>query len=782
MKVCYYLIFYLKFSKHSYRLTINVFSYLFICKDQVEQAAAVSVPPNYVGLPLHSGVTNVFQQPVLSANSDYEITKIIDGTHVSTGAGNIVEQQEGPSSDLGSLRNTEILTGNFNPINHFYTHESLIDDKLQQKQCLGMEGAESSLAIHSDISQNFLQKSLNDNAINSYDGKINQPSVSNVFSSYNDYIGAPGVNLVNLDSANESSRTLESRQNDKMIDVTDSFKQSTVKSNDHVEKCTIDDLLTVGEEDLIDERKDHSVVPPNYQNILLPIKLDPCTPEKPKEPTVLKLGPDLRFPDLITENNVTNVSSQPEKIVKSILDEPEHVYENVYIGTDIPKTQEIYPTGNKIKINDPEIAHTYENVDFGAQSASSTNKKDGVYECIYISSKDNLPETNTELEIAAKKMIDQFNLKEPEAQAVCTNSMANSAASTNLVFQTVKIDTPQFIPQEPKPVIGFTTIDDMSEEELNKYLADLEAEERANERASAVYQNIPVNSILDGLKPNSSSTQQDEDANEAPIFEAVTIGELPQVPHEHLQEKAKKFPVIDYSMGNAAGETSREFSCAKKIPELSRINAQVKEDATKIRKSKKTHEKVRKSSDNTEPVFHGFGHQNEIRDNEEGEAEKDKENGNYVSGNATTDDKSKLDTPKFGSEENKNLNSAENNSSQFDSIDNDLENTLQNINSSDDNLSNFKTPIRNTETISRFSVTRNVDVNDKLGDSRYKPSHSQNKSKNTLEDNSEYTESSDDPNRPMRPQTLDVVSSVDMSDTAGNVFYITFENKIVNFL
>lgn len=674
---------------------------------------------------------------MLTTNNDFEVSKILDGAELS-----------------GATVTVTNSTGN--------GIKFLVDDKLQPAQCLGMEGAES-LAVYGDISQSFLQKSMNDNVMNNYENKINQPSVSSVFSTFNDYVGVPSANLVNLDNTNESRGSLENRQNDQMIDVTGSFKQNTVKSNDHVEKCTIDDLLTVTEEDLIDERKDHSVVPPKYQNILLPIKLDPCTPEKPKEPTTLRLGPDLRFPDLMSESNLSTVYNQPE-VVKSILDEPEHVYENVYIGTDIPKTQEIFPTGNKIKI-DPEIAHTYENVNFGAQSASSTNNKDGVYECIYISNRENLPDTNTELEIAAKKMIDQFNLKEPEGQTVPTNSISNAATSTNLVFQTVKIDAPQMVPSEPKPV-GFTTIDDMSEEELNKYLADLEAEERANERALAVYQNIPVDNTVDNIKPMSVSIQQDEDANEAPIFEAVTIGVLPQVPQAHLQEKAKKFPVIDYSVGSTAGETSREFSCVKKIPDSNRVSTQLKDDGTKVRKSKKTQEKIRKSSDNTEPAFHSFYHQNEVKDNEEAEVEKGEENGNYVS-----DDKSKLDTINFGSEENKNFHNPET-SSKFDNIDNNLENNSESIDTSQDSLTNSKTPIRSTETISRFSVTRNVDVNDKLGDSRYKPNYCQTNCMSTQENNPEYSECSDDPNRPSRPQTLDVVSSVDMSDTAGKLNYV----------
>lgn len=70
------------------------------------------------------------------------------------------------------------------------------------------------------------------------------------------------------------------------------------------------------------------------------------------------------------------------------------------------------------------------------------------------------------------------------------------------------------------------------------------------------------------------------------------IGELPSVSEEDLQEKAKKFPVIDYS-NTSSDEPIEEVSKRKEEPKTV-LEAK---DETEDRESKKMTEKVRKSSD-----------------------------------------------------------------------------------------------------------------------------------------------------------------------------------------
>lgn len=362
-------------------------------------------------------------------------------------------------------------------INHFYLSDNLSENKVQPK----FAQLEGTLTIHNDISQKLLQKIPNENI---YGKQQNVDSGSNSFCNFSN----PNYSLL-----------------------------------DDPVNCNTDLLGP----------NPAGIAPPQYENILLPIKLDSSS--------------------------------------KSLLDDPEPIYENVYIGTDIPKSN--------LNILQPQ-----------------------------------LPETTTDLEKIVKKVTEE---------------------TTRLVFQNVQLPK---VP-EPRPMVGFKVIDDMSEKELSKYIADLEAEERSKEIASATYENFKI--------PATEVPHEDEDANEAPIFESVTIGEIPMVSESDLQEKTKKFPVIDYGQpGASSGEI------------------------------KKVEEKNTKSSDD----------QN-------------------LEANST-------------SESNK------------------------------------------TETISRFSVAMNVDINDKLG-SKCKPIQSTVKRKST-----ESLDNSENDVRVLRPQSLSVVSNANASENS----------------
>lgn len=503
--------------------------------------------------------------------------------------------------------------------NNYYSRESLSDNKIQHKQLVeNYDSESSSLTIHNDIARKPLQKKQNDNVSikqkNSYDKKLNQPnakpSISNVFSSLNEYINAPSAKLENLDDSNiirKNSGDLEgiSKINDaaNVIGNVSSNVGSDIKA-----ESKVDDALDTG----INIKKISSTVPPEYQNILLPLKLETALPDSKESAEVeleenISLLENLREIDkepLYTNTTLPAVVDRPKES-KSIIDRPEHVYENVYIGTDIPKSQELYATVNKAKQksteskNQEDTKHTYENVDFDEPKKIGNNDgKESVYECIYIGGRENFPETTTELEIAAKKITDQLHVNEKNSDVE-----GKGINLAKLVFQTVQLGTPEM---ENKPV-GFSHIDDLSEEELNKYLADLEAEERAQEATTSYENSLPASSYRDSeslVKNKFQSLRDDEDANEAPIFESVTIGELPEVSRIDLLEKAKKFPVIDYSKSGPSGETTGDFLARKgsgKFTELTKVISEARAEKGKGRRSKKTNEKMRKTSDNSEP-------------------------------------------------------------------------------------------------------------------------------------------------------------------------------------
>lgn len=500
--------------------------------------------------------------------------------------------------------------------NNYNPKESSLENKIQNKQSVESYDAEpSSLTIHNDIARRPLQKQQNDNISiklkNSYDKKLNQPtakpSVSNVFSSLNEYINASGARLENVDvKAIRKDSSDEVQEEDEAGKTNDATKVA-ITSND----CSNNLPQNVDEGTGV--RKISNTIRPEYQNILLPVKLEANVSEmESKDSSGIKLEESISLLEnlreidkepLYTNTTLPAVVDRPKES-KSIIDRPEHVYENVYIGTDIPKSQELYATVNKgkpkvqeLKSQD-QVKHTYENVDFDEpKKITKTDGKENVYECIYIGNRENFPETTTELEIAAKKIADQLHVSEK------SNDMESKGINlAKLVFQTVQLGATE---TENKPV-GFSHIDDLSEEELNKYLADLEAEERAQE-ATTSYGNSMPSSYRDSdalVKSKFQNLRDDEDANEAPIFESVTIGELPEVSRVELLEKAKKFPVIDYSKSGPSGEQTGDFLVRKgseKFPEPAKVISEAREEKGKERKSKKTNEKMRKTSDNSEP-------------------------------------------------------------------------------------------------------------------------------------------------------------------------------------
>ncbi|XP_053598202.1 uncharacterized protein LOC103569891 isoform X2 [Microplitis demolitor] len=515
------------------------------------------------------------------------------------------EEDVDDSDDLNKLDTLDIRKSDIaESVNEFSkAGYQMSDDKVQQKETIDFnndnehyafnnDNEPSNLTIHNDIQQKFAQKRYNDtnavvaNKSNSYDKKLNQPnikpSVSNVFNSLNEYINASSANMERIDC---------------------SIDRNECKSAGEVVKKSMTSL-------------------PEYENILLPVKCD-VKKEEDKRKVIEESNEELR------EVEASKSIQEQKTYSRGTVDCTKHIYENVNIPVNIPSTESnsgdarARSRETSRSTSQDESKHVYENVDFDKQNS---REDQGVYERLYIGTSD-LPETTTELEIAAKRLNEQFNLNKKD-DTVLTGGI-NPA---KLVFQNVNLNpagsssgggTGSGVAaavtglgasaQERKPV-GFSTIDDLSEEELNKYLAELEAEERAHEaayenisvpRSSATYANINTNAnasdvtrraaVAPAAATAASVSNDDEDANEAPIFESVTIGELPQVSEEKLQEKAKKFPVIDYSKSGASGESSDFLDETEKLH-----HEPVKIVVEKERKIKRTGETVRKSSDTFE--------------------------------------------------------------------------------------------------------------------------------------------------------------------------------------
>lgn len=112
------------------------------------------------------------------------------------------------------------------------------------------------------------------------------------------------------------------------------------------------------------------------------------------------------------------------------------------------------------------------------------------------------------------------------------------------------------------------TSDDFSEENLNQYLLELEKEEKSKmediSHSDDIWSLKTHDEVKDG-KENIASQCLQDDINEAPIVEKIMIGELQKISEEDIQEKVKEFPVIDYIDAHNENITDVECNDAIKI-------------------------------------------------------------------------------------------------------------------------------------------------------------------------------------------------------------------------
>ncbi|XP_066593554.1 zinc finger FYVE domain-containing protein 9 isoform X3 [Prorops nasuta] len=432
-------------------------------------------------------------------------------------------EEDIPGTSNSFPEKTGVTSPNNNDRPNFYTHNSHISNKLTEKPDIGSDGV--SLTVYNDISQKTLLKQQNRNSKieTSYDKKLNQasskPTVSNVFNSLKEYINAPTVSLDHADAM--LNQEIRNKQEE-----TDIKPESGVSKQNYMANSTKLSLNNTVE--MSNSKKNTKLKnPPNYQNILLPVASEPVSAEQNEIKTL-----ELRNKPLTEQfdNNVTVVVIDPNKT--------EHVYENIHIDQNV--------SSNKAQSTTNKILHNYENVNLMQQvKPYDVETKDPIYECIYFGNKGEHESVVTS-EITAMSS-NEANVKCNNMYKTIDQKNSKHLASTSKLQQTLPgpIATSSLSARKP---IGFSNIDDLSEEELKNYLAELEAEERLNE--TATYENVQAplyTAATESLPQNTfHNDPHDEDANEAPIFESVVIGELPNISEKQLQEKAKKFRIIDY--------------------------------------------------------------------------------------------------------------------------------------------------------------------------------------------------------------------------------------------
>ncbi|KZC14829.1 Zinc finger FYVE domain-containing protein 9 [Dufourea novaeangliae] len=342
-------------------------------------------------------------------------------------------------------------------VNHFYMQECSNDSKVTQKQSVLPYNAEPiPLTIHNDISQKLMQKQQNGGSSpkidNRYDKKLNQfnlkPSVSNVFSSLNEYINAPPgssdyihttLDKQEIQSDTETEAIHCGIEEPQLI-------QSAAKDIDNSVNITckqVNDVTNTSREVFIPV---HQNVPVSMR-IELPLTLDGDTNEdnaKNVHATALK-----RTKDEIVSSKAVAVTEACSKLsneteVVNETDSGEHNFEYVHTSTDIVK-----------------------------QDSSSTFKGDGYEE-----------ESAIQSDESTKKL--------------CTSSSESVDISEKNSHSTGK-------------PFGFGNIDDLSENELTKYLAELEEEEEFNEKKNQQCDNQIAEDKYSDILDNANSKDMEEE-------------------------------------------------------------------------------------------------------------------------------------------------------------------------------------------------------------------------------------------------------------------------------
>ncbi|XP_072743000.1 zinc finger FYVE domain-containing protein 16 isoform X2 [Anoplolepis gracilipes] len=396
------------------------------------------------------------------------------------------------------------VTDSKDSINNFYTHDC-VSDKSGQKSCIHTNTSDQmSLTIYNDISCNLIQKQQNGNNdskdSNRYDKKLNQPSfkpsISNVFNSLNEYINAPTGSLSYVQP---------------MLDDLPKMSIDNIMEKDFtLNKDVATNKYSVPKKKEITDIVDKNVS--DYKNIL-PVETS----------TFVELEVDNKqdnaVQNVISQNSILqsekNNSNATTFVPSIIVSKNEH--DSIATDTEMFKTD----VNEKALINDGTFEEIYESI-ANEQEHLKSKDQNVIDKCIFINNKGSNFASENITKLDTIKINSEHRNENMEAIKGC--NLSN-------MLQTID------------------TSNDFSEEKLNQYLLELEKEERSKMEAASHSDDIwslkTHDEGKDG-KENTTSQCHRDDINGAPIFERNMIGKLSKMSEEDIQEKVKKFSVINY--------------------------------------------------------------------------------------------------------------------------------------------------------------------------------------------------------------------------------------------
>lgn len=421
-------------------------------------------------------------------------------------------------------KNIVFISDNKDSVNNFYTHDRINDITSGQKSRVHTYDSDQvSSTMYSDISQNSqkqqnVSSDLKDD--DRYDKKLNQsnfkPSISNVFNSLNEYINAPTGNLNYVEPMLDKIDNLSKRS---MDDVEKDFRSTRdVAINERsvpIEK----DVMDIVEKNVTDHKN------------VLPMELG----------TFVKAETSNK-----QDNTIQNIMFYHNTPIQS--------EEENNSDTIIPVSSIAISRHNNVTI-DMTLSSDKDDVDKKVTASDTFKEKS-----------DNIISKQRQLDLDNQDLVDKYTFVEnKESIAGSTAKLDKTIISSENHDTNVETINKSDVFSNIRMMHTIDTSDDFSEEELNQYLLELEKEENSKTENVSLSDNTWLPQPHDELRGDREKSvnhckRDDEDVNEAPIFEKIMIGELPKISQEEFEEKTKKFPVIDYNT-NVCNENITDVKC-----------------------------------------------------------------------------------------------------------------------------------------------------------------------------------------------------------------------------
>lgn len=443
---------------------------------------------------------------------------------------------------------------NKDSINNLYAHDCVSDNKIGQKSCVHTSDSDPmSLAIYKDISYNLMQKQQNGNSDvkddNRYDKKLNQPnfkpSISNVFNSLNEYINAPTGSLDYVEPIL-----------DKKVDLT---KVSMAEEDFIATKDTTIEHSTSKEKKMDSTGKNIL----DYKAVLSELNMFVKTEDK-RDSTMQSVTPQ-QFTMIKSEK--CNTTTIPTSNIAVSRQEHDSV-ESTEPSDKIKQHEDINNASKfeKIRINqvseisEEEFQEKIKNCPITLHNTSEkTMDTNGRFEA----SSESIANKQKQLNLMSQSPVDRYTFIKSN-DCIAENTISLNTNSTNSKNYNENAKTNKICDISSNVYVDPTTdaSDNFSEEELNRYLLELEEEEKCKTQSASRLDDTWSLKQHDKSENNKAkaANQRHEDINDASKFEKSRINQVPEITEEDLQEKIKNFPKI-YHSTNTCDENVIDVQC-----------------------------------------------------------------------------------------------------------------------------------------------------------------------------------------------------------------------------